>query len=380
MVDIKTILQNVIEHGASDLHVNVGMSPILRRNTELLELDSPAVSNEDAKEMVLSMIGPERFKTFEEKMDIDFSTNLEDGHRFRVNAHYQRESIAISFRVIPNQVPALEDLHLPPIVQELADLPRGLVLVTGHTGSGKSTSLAAMVELINNKYRKRIITMEDPIEYMLENKSSMIEQREIGSDCPDFASGLKHALRQDPDIIMVGEMRDLETTGSTITAAETGHLVFSTLHTINAAQTIERIVDIYPAAQQNQIRTMLANTLQAVISQTLFRRVDEPGMVPCVEILLCTSAVRNCIRENRIYEIPNIIETSRRMGMMNLDNSIADMYFKGYIDREEAIIRSNSPAKMEKALGPPDECDVVQEPEEEDVEVEEEEAAIVDLE
>ncbi|MHC4225990.1 MAG: type IV pilus twitching motility protein PilT [Planctomycetota bacterium] len=380
MVDIKTILQNVIEHGASDLHINVGMSPILRRNTELLELDAPAVSNEDAKEMVLSMIGPERFKTFEEKKDFDFSTNLEDGHRFRVNAHYQRESIALSFRVIPNQVPALEDLHLPPIVQELADLPRGLVLVTGHTGSGKSTSLAAMVELINNKYRKRIITLEDPIEYMLENKSSMIEQREIGSDCPEFASGLKHALRQDPDIIMVGEMRDLETTGSTITAAETGHLVFSTLHTINAAQTIERIVDIYPAAQQNQIRTMLANTLQAVISQTLFRRVDEPGMVPCVEILLCTSAVRNCIRENRIYEIPNIIETSRRLGMMNLDNSIADMYFKGYIDREEAIMRSNSPAKMEKMLGPEDEVDAVQEPEEEEVEVEEVEAAVVDLE
>ena len=329
MIDIKTVLTNVIENNASDLHVNVGMPPILRRNTELIDLDFPPVSNEDAKEMVLSMIGPDRFKVFEEKRDLDFSTNLDDGHRFRVNAHYQRDTIAISFRVIPNQIPALDDLHLPPIVKELTDLPRGLVLVTGHTGSGKSTSLAAMVELINEKYRKRIITLEDPIEYMLENRESMIEQREIGSDCPDFASGLKHALRQDPDIIMVGEMRDLETTGSTITAAETGHLVFSTLHTINAAQTIDRIIDIYPAAQQNQIRTMIANTLQAVISQTLFRRVDEPGMVPCVEILLCTSAVRNCIRENRIYEIPNIIETSRRLGMVNLDNSIADMYCKG---------------------------------------------------
>jgi len=354
MLEIKTILTNVIEHSASDLHINVGMPPILRRNTELIDLDFPAVSNEDAKEMVLSMIGPDRFKKFEEKRDLDFSTNLDDGHRFRVNAHYQRDTIAISFRVIPNQIPALDDLHLPPIVKELTDLPRGLVLVTGHTGSGKSTSLAAMVEVINTRYRKRIITLEDPIEYMLENKNSMIEQREIGSDCPQFASGLKHALRQDPDIIMVGEMRDLETTGSTITAAETGHLVFSTLHTINAAQTIERIIDIYPAAQQNQIRTMLANTLQAVISQTLFRRVDEPGMVPCTEILLCTSAVRNCIRENRIYEIPNIIETSRRLGMLNLDNSIADMYFKGYIDREEAILRASSPAKMEKTLIPPD--------------------------
>jgi twitching motility protein PilT len=314
--------------------------------------------------MVLSMIGPNRYKKFEENKDLDFSTNLDDGHRFRVNAHFQRDSIAISFRVIPNQIPAIDDLHLPPIVKELTNLPRGLVLVTGHTGSGKSTSLAAMVDLINNKHRKRIITLEDPIEYMIENKNSMVEQREIGSDCPEFASGLKHALRQDPDIIMVGEMRDLETTGSTITAAETGHLVFSTLHTINASQTIERIIDIYPAAQQNQIRTMLANTLQAVLSQTLFKRIDEPGMVPCTEILLCTSAVRNCIRENRIYEIPNIIETSRRLGMQNLDSSITDMYFKGYIDRDEAIMRSSNPAKMEKTLVPVDGFEVVQSPEE----------------
>ena len=374
MVNIKTILENVIDHGASDLHINVGMSPILRRNTELTELDFPAISNEDAKEMVLSMIGPNRFKKFEENKDLDFSTNLDDGHRFRVNTHYQRDTIAISFRVIPNQIPALDDLHLPPIVKELTDLPRGLVLVTGHTGSGKSTSLAAMVDLINNKYRKRIITLEDPIEYMIENKNSMVEQREIGSDCPEFASGLKHALRQDPDIIMVGEMRDLETTGSTVTAAETGHLVFSTLHTINASQTIERIIDIYPAAQQNQIRTMLANTLQAVLSQTLFKRIDEPGMVPCTEILLCTSAVRNCIRENRIYEIPNIIETSRRLGMQNLDNSISDMYFKGYIDRDEAIMRSSNPAKMEKTLVPTDEFEVVQPPQEAE---EAEEAAVL---
>jgi twitching motility protein PilT len=360
MFNVREILTNVIEYDASDLHINVGMPPILRRNTELIDLDFPAISNEQAKEMVLSMIGPERFKEFETKKDLDFSTNLDDGHRFRVNAHYQRDTIGISFRVIPNHIPCLEDLHLPPIVKELADLPRGLVLVTGHTGSGKSTTLAAMIELINTKYRKRIITLEDPIEYMIENNNSMIEQREIGSDCTKFASGLKHVLRQDPDIIMVGEMRDLETTGSTITAAETGHLVFSTLHTINASQTIERIIDIYPAAQQNQIRTMLANTLQAVISQTLFRRVDEPGMVPCSEILLCTSAVRNCIRENRIYEIPNIIETSRRLGMQNLDNSISEMYFKGYIDREEAIMRSSNPAKMEKLLVPVDELNEAQ--------------------
>ena len=244
----------------------------------------------------------------------------------------------------------MDDLHLPDVAKELTDLPRGLVVVTGHTGSGKSTSLASMINVINQKYRKRIITLEDPIEYLMENKSCMIEQREMGADCTSFASGLRHALRQDPDIILVGEMRDLETTSSTITAAETGHLVFSTLHTVNASQTVERIIDIYPASQQNQIRAMLSNTLQAVISQTLFRRVDQPGMVPCCEILLCTSAVRNCIRENRIYEIPNIIETSRRLGMQSMDHSIQQNFMKGFLDREEAIMRSSNPGKMEKLL------------------------------
>ncbi|HLB74296.1 MAG TPA: PilT/PilU family type 4a pilus ATPase [Sedimentisphaerales bacterium] len=362
MIDIRAILATALENGASDVHINVGMAPILRKNTELIDVDLPAVSNEDAKEMVVSMVGPERFKKYLETKDLDFSTSIEDGTRFRVNAHVQKDTIAISFRVIANQVLDLDDLHLPSIVKELTNLPRGLVLVTGHTGSGKSTTLAAMLGTINRKYRKRIITLEDPIEYMIENDNSMIEQREIGADCPSFASGLKHVLRQDPDIIMVGEMRDLETTSFTITAAETGHLVFSTLHTINASQTVDRIIDIYPAAQQNQIRSMVANTLQAVVSQTLFKRIDEPGMVPCTEILLCTSAARNCIRENRIYEIPNIIETSRRLGMQNLDHSIADMYSKGYIDREEAINRSSNPGKMEKVLVPMDEIEMVQSP------------------
>jgi twitching motility protein PilT len=377
MVDVKTILAEAIEKGASDVHINVGMPPVLRKNTELILMDFAAVSNEDAKEMVLAMVGPDRFKKFEENRDLDFSTTIDDGHRFRVNSHYQCDSIAISFRVIPNQVPLIDDLNLPSIVRELAELPRGLVIVTGHTGSGKSTTLAAMVGLINKKVKKRIITLEDPVEYALENDMCMIEQREIGQDCPDFASGLRHVLRQDPDIIMVGEMRDLETTSSTITAAETGHLVFSTLHTINAYQTIERIIDIYPATQQNQIRTMLSNTLQAVISQTLFKRIDEPGMVPGAEILLCTSAVRNCIRENRIYEIPNIIETSRKVGMQNMDNSIADLYLKGYLDREDAVSRANNPGKMEKLLPAmemshsegdrtePEQFEVIQSPEEE---------------
>ena len=352
MVDVKTILTAAIGRNASDVHINVGLPPILRKNTELIDMDFPIISNEHAKEMVLGMLGPERYKKFEMLRDADFSTTLDDGHRFRVNAHYQRGTIAIAFRLIPNHIPLIDDLHLAPIVKDLTDLPRGLVLVTGHTGAGKSTTLASMLGVINAKYRKHIITLEDPIEYALENKMSIIEQREIGFDCPSFGAALKRVLRQDPDIIMVGEMRDFETCRSTVTAAETGHLVFSTLHTINAAQTIERIIDIYPAGQQNQIRTMLANTLQAVVSQTLFRRTDQPGMVPCTEILLCTSAVRNCIRENRIYEIANIIETSRKFGMQTMDHSIADAYFKGFIGRDEAIARSANPAKMEKVLKP----------------------------
>jgi twitching motility protein PilT len=350
MIDVKKMLAKAIEYGASDVHINIGMPPIMRINTELVAMDVPAITDEEAKQMVLAMSNERKFKAFEEKMDFDFSTTIDDGHRFRVNAHFQRETIALSFRVIPNVIPPLEDLHLPDIAKQLTSLPRGLVLITGHTGSGKSTTLASMIGEINRRESKRIITLEDPIEYALENDSCMIEQREIGADCTSFGSGLRHVLRQDPDIVMVGEMRDLETTSSTITAAETGHLVFSTLHTVNASQTVERVIDIYPAGQQNQIRAMLSNTLQAVISQTLFKRVDKPGMVPCVEILLCNSAVRNCIREGRVFEIPNIIETSRRLGMQSMDHSIADMCQQGYIGRDEAILRSTNPVKMEKQL------------------------------
>ena len=348
--DIRAILSSAIEAGASDIHINSGLKPVIRKNTELVDMDFEAFNNDEIRAMVLSMTSEEKMRVLEEKRDLDFATVIGGGHRFRVNAHYQNETIAISFRIISNEIPLMKDLHLPPIVEELMNLPRGLVLVTGHTGSGKSTTLASMIGMINEKYCRRIITLEDPVEYSFENNNCMIEQREIGSDCPNFASGLRHVLRQDPDVIMVGEMRDLETTGSTITAAETGHLVFSTLHTINSPQTVERIVDIYPSTQQGQIRTMLANTLQAVISQTLFRRIDKPGMVPCVEILLCTSAVRNCIRENRIFEIPNIIETSRRMGMQSMDHSIMDMYSNGYLDAEEAVCRANNPGKMEKQI------------------------------
>lgn len=350
MINIQSMLSTAIQSNASDVHIKVGRPPIVRVHTQLLEMPLPVITNDDAKQMVLGMIGPDRFRQFEAKRDLDFATTLPDQSRFRVNAHYQNETIAIAFRVISSFVPDIDTLYLPPIVKELTKTPRGLVLVTGHTGSGKSTTLAAMIGEINNTVDRHIITFEDPVEYALHDNMCTIEQREIGSDCPSFASGLKHALRQDPDIILVGEMRDIETTSATITAAETGHFVMSTLHTINATQTVERIIDIYPADQQSHIRAMLSNTLQAVISQTLFRRIDQPGMVPCIEILLCTSAVRNLIRQNRIHEIPGFIETSSRIGMQSMDHSIAQMCLNGIIDPAEAVAKATNPEWMEKQI------------------------------
>jgi twitching motility protein PilT len=296
------------------------------------------------------MAGEEQMAIFKKIKDSDFSYEIPGLGRFRVNAHSQRSTLGISMRAIKQVNPPLRDLNLPEVIGRLTYLPRGLILVTGDTGSGKSTSLAAMIQEMNRRYHKHIITLEDPIEYAMNSDKSTIEQRELGADTPSFASGLRHVLRQDPDIILVGEMRDLETTAAAITAAETGHLVLSTLHTVNASQTVERIIDMYPADQQNQIRSMLANTLQAVVSQTLFKRVDKKGMVPAVEVMLCTPAVRNLIRENRAFEIPNVIETNRALGMNTLDNAIGELYFNGLISREDAIAQAAYPDKLERML------------------------------
>lgn len=349
------LLTKALKSNASDVHIMAGLPPLFRTHTVL----EPApgyglLSAEQVEQFVKDMVGPKRFALLLEKRDIDFSTKVPTFGpslgRFRVNAHFQRDTIAIAFRAISDKVPELSSLSLPPIVERMVDLPRGLILVTGQTGSGKSTTLASMIDAMNKRYNCHVITIEDPIEYMLHSNKCIIEQRELGSDVPSFASGLRHALRQDPDIILVGEMRDLETTSAAITAAETGHLVLSTLHTQNASQTIERIIDIYPAEQQNQIRAMLSNTLQAVVSQVLFKRVDVPGMVPACEVMVCTPAVRNCIRENRIHEIPNIIETNRASGMCTLDESIKALYFNGRISRQQAIAEAARPDALSKAL------------------------------
>src|SRR6478672_4980006 len=348
---LNDILRNAVSAKASDIHINVGLPPLFRIHTVMTHSDFPIVTPEGSMRLAKEIMNNEkRWAAFEQLRDADFSYEIPGVGRFRVNAHFQRNSIAIAIRTINDKVRPIEQLFLPEIVHKLTHLPRGLILVTGPTGSGKSTTLAAMIDAINRREAGHIITLEDPIEYAFISNKSSIEQREVGSDCPNFASGLRHSLRQDPDVILVGEMRDLETVGSAITAAETGHLVFSTLHTVNAPQTIERIIDVYPSDQQNQIRSMLANTLQAVISQTLFKRTDQPGMIPALEIMLCTPAVRNCIRENRVFEIPNIIETSRALGMQTLDSSIKQLYVNGYISREDAIAMAAHPEKLERAL------------------------------
>ena len=349
-MDVDTILKTATDNDASDIHLIAGHPPMVRIHTVMTPLDYPVITPEGGKRMLEHMAAQEQLDHFSEVKDVDFSYHVPGLGRFRVNAHSQRGAVGIALRAIKEQIPPIDTLNLPPVIERLTYLPRGLVLVTGDTGSGKSTTLASMIDAMNKRYHKHIITLEDPIEYAFTSHKSVIEQRELGADCPSFSSGLRHVLRQDPDIILVGEMRDLETTAAAITAAETGHLVLSTLHTNSAASTVDRIIDMYPASQQNQIRSMLGNTLQAVISQTLFRRSDAKGMVPAIEVMLATSAVRNLIREARTFEIPNVIETNRAMGMTTLDNAIAQLYFNGMISREDAIAQAIHPEKLERML------------------------------
>jgi len=344
------ILRSAVEAGASDVHIHAGSPPLFRINTEIKPSEFPALAGEKCSAMVESMMDHQRWTNFQTHRDADFSYEIAGVGRFRVNAHFQRQSVALSIRVITSKIRTLEELFLPEILKKLTGGTHGLILVTGPAGSGKSTTLAAMIDEMNRRDSSHIVTLEDPIEYQFAGVKCAIEQREVGSDVPDFASGLRHVLRQDPDVIYVGEMRDLETTSAAITAAETGHLVLSTLHTPNAPQTIERIIDVYPTAQQNQVRSMLAHSLQAVISQTLLPRSDEPGLIPAVEIMICNQPIKTCIRENRIFETPSIIETSRALGMQSLDTSIQQLLRNGYISRETAVAYAPHPEKIERAM------------------------------
>ena len=344
-------MRSAVDAGASDLHILAGHPPLLRIHTVLVVMeDEVIVAEDEAHAFVKELVTEEQHQHFTRRRDLDFSASLPGGPRFRVNAHFQRGTPALAFRAIPARVPPLEELNLPEAVVEFAELQQGLVLVTGETGSGKSTTLASMVDHMNDRFKYHVITLEDPIEYMIESRLCTVEQREVGEDVPDFRHGLRHILRQDPDVILIGEMRDLETISTALTAAETGHLVLSTLHTNDAASTVERIIDMFPAAQQNQVRSMVANTLRGVICQRLFPRVDEAGMIPATEVLVSTPAVRNCIRENRIFELPNIIETNRSLGMALFDESLKRLYFNGKIGRQDALTYARQPEQLERAL------------------------------
>jgi twitching motility protein PilT len=332
------LLKSAIELGASDVHIAVGRRPLLRVDMLLEEARQlPVCTREDVEGILLEMAGTQSVEDVRRNRDLEFSTQVGGSRRFRVNAHLQRGSVAMTCHLVPDQVPPLDELNLPEVVSSFVDLKRGLVLVTGKTGDGKSTTLASILDAMGQKYAYHIATIEDPIEYELTGKLALIEQRELGRDVPGFAEGVRSALRQDPDVIMVGETRDLDTVAATVRAAETGHLVFTTLHTQGAPESVSRMVDTYPPPQQQMARTVLADALYAVVNQTLLPRADRPGVIPACEVMICTSAVRNCIRQNRLHEIPNIMQTSSEEGMCTLEASVERLVASGKLAAKDAM-------------------------------------------
>lgn len=330
------LLEKSFYNKASDLHITVGLPPVFRVNGSLELFGDACLNEENTKEMLKEILSGTKWEEFEEKGEIDFSYELPGLCRFRINAYHQQSYISIAVRMIESEIPAIETLGMPNVLYTLADKPQGLILVTGPTGSGKSTTLASMIDYINTTKSKHIITLEDPIEYVHIHKKSIINQREVGSDTLSFANGLRAALRQDPDVLLVGEMRDLETISTAITAAETGHLVMATLHTSSAPSTIDRIIDVFPPHQQGQIRIQLANVLQGIISQRLFVRSDTKGRVAATEILVQTSSIANLIRNEKVHQIQNVMQTSRALGMHTLETSIQSLLSSGKISIESA--------------------------------------------
>ncbi len=336
-MDIFELLNIMVEKGASDLHLINGIPQSFRINGDLVYLSKKALSTNDLKALFGQIAESElRIKRFYEEKELDFAYELKGKARFRVNVYLQRGTIALSIRYLPIVVPELAELNLPPILKEITRKPNGLVLVTGPTGSGKSTTLASMIELINKERPLHIITIEDPIEYVYTSKKAVISQREVGEDTKTFADALKHVLRQDPDVILIGEMRDIETMQAAITAAEKGHLVFSTLHTTSTSQTIERIIDVFPPHQQNQVRSQLSLTLQAVITQRLVKRIDIKGRIPATEVLIANHAIRNLIREAKTYQIYSVIETGTEVGMHTIEQNLNELLGKRTISWEDA--------------------------------------------
>ncbi|MDR6549670.1 type IV pilus twitching motility protein PilT [Paenibacillus qinlingensis] len=332
LIPMLDLLKQAHESKSSDLHLSVGSPPVLRVHGTLQLLGQTALTADETRSMAESLLSAAQIERFQEAGEIDFSYELEGCSRFRINAYRQRGRVSVAIRTIPTAIPSLEQLQLPSIISTLALKPQGLVLVTGPTGSGKSSTLAAMINYINRKEKKHIVTLEDPIEFLHTHASSIIDQREVGSDTQSFSNGLRAALRQDPDVILVGEMRDLETIAPAVTAAETGHLVFATLHTSDAPQTIDRIIDAFPAHQQGQIRVQLAAVLVAVISQRLFPKPGGQGRSCATEIMINTPAVGNLIRSEKIHQIKSVMQTGKNQGMHTLEMAIKEQMQQGLID------------------------------------------------
>ena len=350
MIDIDELLHKALQKKASDVHITSGLPPVFRIDGRLIPTDEDRITPTLSQKLIYSMLTDQQKQSFENNFELDFSYGVAGLGRFRVNIFLQRGSIGAVMRSIPSKIPTLDDLRMPPVVKKLTMKPRGLVLVTGPTGSGKSTTLAACIDLINTTRETHIITVEDPIEYLHRHKKSMINQRELELDTKSFSKALRSALREDPDVILIGEMRDLETMEAAITIAETGHLVFATLHTNSAAGAIDRIVDVFPPHQQTQIRTMLSMNLQAVLSQQLLPRSSGAGRVPAVEILIATPAVCNLIRENKPQQIPASIQTGGNVGMQTMDQALKELYAAGLITYADAINRSFNPEDLKKLI------------------------------
>ncbi|KJS11783.1 MAG: twitching motility protein [Peptococcaceae bacterium BRH_c8a] len=349
--EINEILKRAVEMKCSDIHITAMSRPIARVHGELVFIEGyPILTPQDIEHLVSQILVPEQQHTLEKELELDFSHSIAGVSRFRGNIMWQRGSLAVNFRVVSVIIPHIEDLGLPPVARELSRLPRGLVLVTGPTGSGKSTTLASIIQHINEERAVNIVTVEHPIEYLYTHKKSIIKQREVGSDTHSFANALKHVLRHDPDVILVGEMRDLESIGIAVTAAETGHLVFSTLHTQTASLAVHRIVDVFPDHQRNQVRQQLADSLQGVIAQQLLPKADGTGRVAAIEVLLSTPAVRNLIREGKEHQLYTAIQTGRGVGMQTMDQSLAELFLNGQISRETALERCVDRLELERAL------------------------------
>lgn len=336
-MDISELLLFVNKEGGSDLHISAGEPPMLRIHGEIKRIEMPPLTREELHVMLYDVLNDQQRKKFEETHELDFSLELKGIARFRVNAFRQQRGEGVVFRVIPSKILSLEQLGLPKSLREVCMNERGLVLVTGPTGSGKSTTLAAMIDILNNSLKGHIITVEDPIEFVHDSKKCLINQREVGAHTHSFANALRATLREDPDIILVGEMRDLETIALALTAAETGHLVFSTLHTSGAPKTVDRIIDVFPAGQQGQIRAQFAESIQAIISQVLLKRKDGRGRVAALEVMIGTPAVRNLIREGKVAQLPSAIQTGQKFGMISLDQSLKDLVARNIVDKEQCL-------------------------------------------